>query len=125
MQYNKKRHRFKFEKKETEKTGRTPVSRSGFYNSPAWQLLRTEYIANNPICEICNNKGIYKPAAIVDHIIPLTLVNMWSIGLDKKNLQSLCYKCHAIKTSRDRQKKYSSDNLIKGLDLMDKFNDFE
>lgn len=37
--------------------------------------------------------------AQVDHIKP---INKGGESIDPANLQTLCYKCHAIKTSKDK-----------------------
>ncbi len=120
----KERKRFKFvDDTPTVKLGQTPVSRAGFYTDPRWRKLRNAYIAENPLCEHCKSKQRYIPAQVVDHIEPLTLENMWILGLDWENLQGLCYKCHRIKTNKSKGK-YSPDNIRKGRALQNKFNNF-
>ncbi|MBK3516698.1 HNH endonuclease [Carboxylicivirga marina] len=118
------RKRFKFvnQDKRIEK-GQTEVSRAGFYNKKEWQHLRASFIRQNSLCEHCKLKGLYIAATVVDHIEPLTLDNMWTLGLQWDNLQSLCNTCHRRKTNRSKGK-YSPENMKKGRALMNKFNDF-
>jgi 5-methylcytosine-specific restriction enzyme A len=70
----------------------------GIYQDKRWKGLRTLKLRNNPICEDCFKKGIYKQTEEVHHIIP------WERGKDKEeqellafdynNLKSLCLECH-------------------------------
>lgn len=69
-----------------------------FYNSKAWELCRSSYIATVPggICEHCDDK----PGYIVDHIIEINIdnINDPNITLNHDNLQYLCIECHNKKT---------------------------
>lgn len=116
--------RFKWEQRQTEKEGRTHVSQAGFYNNIAWKKLRNKLISEEPVCVLCAKEGLVVQATVIDHIIPLTLDNMWKIGLDESNLQPLCTPCHITKTNRDKSKKYNPDNLLKGKELKNKFETF-
>lgn len=53
----------------------------------------------HPWCEECLRHGLRTPATEVDHIIP----HKGDRGLfwDRKNWQSLCHRCHSIKTARE------------------------
>jgi len=62
------------------------------YGGP-WESLSLMKRAENPICEVCNNE----PATSVDHIVPISGPNDPG-RLDWLNLQSICNRCHAIKT---------------------------
>jgi 5-methylcytosine-specific restriction protein A len=84
-----------------------------FYNSTTWRKMRANYIADNPLCVHCKNKDFIKPATVVDHIIR---IKDGGANLDKRNLQSLCAKCHNAKSARERngseaQKEYSRNHL--------------
>lgn len=62
------------------------------YGGP-WEALSKMKRAENPVCEVCNDE----PAIAVDHIVPIT--GPEDPGrLDWQNLQSICNRCHAIKT---------------------------
>ena len=61
-----------------------------------WNKLRTIHIAKEPLCRLCE-----QPGQEVDHIIPL---DQGGERLNENNLQTLCRRCHAIKTHRDKRK---------------------
>ena len=68
------------------------------YSSRRWQRVRERQLAREPLCRVCG--GL---ATDVDHIRP------WKAGgsiWDAANLQSLCQRCHAAKSSAvDKQGK--------------------
>jgi 5-methylcytosine-specific restriction endonuclease McrA len=58
-----------------------------------WEALSKMKRAQTPICEVCGDE----PATAVDHIVPIT--GPEDPGrLNWLNLQSICNRCHAIKT---------------------------
>ena len=57
-----------------------------------WRNLRAVFIANNPLCEFCRERGVFKAADVVDHIEPVKQAP--EKALDWDNLQSLCKFCH-------------------------------
>jgi len=62
------------------------------YDLKRWKILRINYLASNPICEMCG-VGF---ASEVDHIKPIKLGgDPWDIH----NLQALCHRCHSSKTA--------------------------
>ncbi|MBR1927376.1 MAG: HNH endonuclease [Bacteroidales bacterium] len=72
---------------------------TGFYQSRKWRSLRALKLERSPLCEECQRKGIFTPAQMVDHIVP---INKGGAPLDMDNLQALCNKCHAAKSARDK-----------------------
>lgn len=62
-----------------------------------WDRLRTAHLAGEPLCRMC---GL--PAVLVDHIIP---IRDGGERLDENNLQSLCRRCHDVKTAEDVRKR--------------------
>ena len=64
-----------------------------FYQSRRWRSLRALKLRHDPLCEECQRNGL------LDHIVP---INKGGAPLDMSNLQSLCNKCHAAKTARDK-----------------------
>lgn len=102
--------------------GWTKASLGGFYNSKQWKKLRDYKLSTNPLCEHCKDKGVYKRADLVDHIVPIT--DQYDVlALDLNNLQSLCSRCHYRKTSRDNSK-FSVRNLKRGEKIQKGLNDF-
>lgn len=67
-----------------------------FYSTARWQRARKMYIREYPMCAMCNGVG-----HIVDHIVPRA---HGGADLDAANFQTLCVKCHAIKTADDATK---------------------
>jgi len=70
--------------------------------------VRPEKLRRDPYCQICHEKGRLSEANEVDHIIPISDGgDPW----DYDNLQSLCKRCHVIKTSEEnRQRRKPSIN---------------
>ena len=73
-----------------------------FYANRAWRRLRKIQLNEQPLCEMCLEEGITKQADMVDHVVPIQVD--WSLRLKKDNLQSLCNKCHAVKSAGDRER---------------------
>ena len=70
------------------------------YHTTRWRKLRLSIlIRDNYLCVMCKAKGIYTPASIVDHVIPVKKHdgNFWDASAED-NLQSLCKPCHDSKT---------------------------
>ncbi|PIE71622.1 MAG: HNH endonuclease [Deltaproteobacteria bacterium] len=73
-----------------------------FYSTSQWQKLRRWYRKRHPFCELCLIDGLTVPAELVDHIVE---IKDGGSKTDPENLQSLCRRCHAIKTSKERRKR--------------------
>lgn len=75
------------------------------YNSQRWRKLRAEYIKHNPLCVICKKDNRITEAKVVDHVKEIADGgDVWNVS----NLQSLCDRCHRVKTARavnNRKKK--------------------
>lgn len=84
------------EKKQAEAA--RPSARERGYDY-RWEKARKEYIAVHPLCERCKAVGIYRPAKVVDHVIPHkgNSVLFW----DRSNWQSLCSYHHNVKTAKE------------------------
>lgn len=69
-----------------------------YYNSKYWKKLRTQYIQEHPICELCALEGKSVPADEVHHrhffMLGNTDEERWDLLLDPNNLMSLCKDCH-------------------------------
>ena len=69
------------------------------YNSREWRELREQKLRANPLCEVCQQKGIVTAAHQVHHIHPIedshSVQEMRKWAFMYENLQSLCDQCHA------------------------------
>ena len=72
----------------------SPASRGYGYR---WRLAREAYLALNPLCKLCHNKGLIAAANVVDHIVPHK--GKKHFFWDQSNWQSLCTPCHNKKTA--------------------------
>ena len=77
-----------YEPKPYEKKSSNP-----FYSTKEWKEKRMEFLGEHPFCVCCG-----RPAAIVDHIVP---IRKGGEPLDDRNLQSLCWSCHSRKSIED------------------------
>ena len=64
-----------------------------------WLRYSKNYRLNNPLCVMCEKKGIATAAQCVDHIIPHE--GDQDLFWDKSNHQSLCNECHSRKTASE------------------------
>lgn len=74
-----------------------------FYNSKPWRLTKKAALdRDNYLCVHCLSRSKTTAAEEVDHIIPIKVD--WTKRLSTDNLQSLCCKCHRVKTRADKLK---------------------
>lgn len=73
-------------------------SNTKFYQSTAWRKLRAIKLEQQPLCEECLSRGIHTPAKVADHIVP---INRGGAALNIENLQSLCDRCHNVKSAKE------------------------
>ena len=76
-------------------------SNKDIYWSYRWKKDRTAYIAQNPLCVKCKEKGIITEAKVSDHIVP---INEGGDIWHWKNRQALCTTCHNIKSAKEAHK---------------------
>ena len=70
------------------------------YHLYRWEKESKAFRSDHPLCEMCLKKGIYTPAEVVDHIIPVAICkDFW----DSSNWQSLCKKHNAEKGNKDKK----------------------
>jgi len=62
-----------------------------------WRKVRLLYLAEHPLCVICQQEGIITAATVVDHIKAHR--GDYSLMWDETNWQALCSKHHSIKTA--------------------------
>jgi 5-methylcytosine-specific restriction protein A len=72
---------------------RRHADRLALYQTPEWRRLRAVVLAEEADCRVCGER-----ATVVDHIVPH--LGDLMVFLDRRNLQPLCKRCHAVKTSR-------------------------
>ena len=80
-----------------------------FYNNKQWRKLRKYYISKQPLCEVCKRFGKIIEAKVVDHIKRVKINP--ELALVESNLQSLCSRCHNIKSGSEGAKKNKSLNF--------------
>lgn len=68
-------------------------------NGAAWQKLRADVLAEQPLCVDCASRGLTVAATDVDHKDGNPGNN------DRENLQPLCHPCHSRKTAADHGKR--------------------
>lgn len=72
--------------------------RRKIYNSARWRLLRSLKFANNPLCELCKEKGIIRTAEDIHHRVSFMSTEhqgeRYALAYDYNNLMSLCKQCH-------------------------------
>ena len=67
--------------------------------SRAWAKARAAYLAKHPLCVRCGNEDVLTAASVVDHIKPHR--GDKDLFWDSSNWQSLCKRCHDIKTATE------------------------
>jgi 5-methylcytosine-specific restriction protein A len=63
-----------------------------------WRKLRSYFLANNPLCLVCQDEGKVTPATVVDHHVAHK--GDESLFWDINNLRPMCVSCHSRKTAR-------------------------
>lgn len=78
------------------------------YNTARWKRLRLVKLRDNPLCEVCEKKGITKMADDVHHIQSFMSVDdpeaRKALAFDYDNLMSLCDECHSEIHKRRRSR---------------------
>lgn len=77
--------------------GRKQPNRA-IYKGARWQQVRMLVLQANPLCVMCEDKGLCVAATVVDHRIP---INQGGAVYDQSNLQGLCKPCHDIKSAQE------------------------
>jgi len=71
--------------------------RHAFYSTALWQKTRKMKLAEQPICEVCNNAL----ATQVHHLVPIE--SRMDLALTMTNLQSICQSCHSSITAKENR----------------------
>lgn len=64
-----------------------------------WRKARWRYLAEHPLCVECKKAGKLTPANTIDHIKPHK--GDKALFWDESNWQSLCHRCHSVKTAKE------------------------
>lgn len=72
-----------------------PVGKNRIYGRQ-WKERRKAWLSLHPLCVACKDRGVVRPATVVDHITPHK--GDGALFHDETNWQSLCKPCHDIKT---------------------------
>ena len=97
---NKKRYAEIIKIKQTDMTYKNTdtKTKAQYYGQTAWKKLRQRKIQDQPLCELCQIRGITRPATDCHHAIlfysQLTPELRQMLLLDYDNLVSLCESCH-------------------------------
>ena len=64
-----------------------------------WSRARRVFLNEHPLCKLCHDAGILRPATVVDHIIPHKgdMALFWN----RDNWMALCATCHNKKTATE------------------------
>lgn len=68
----------------------------------AWTRLRNHFLAEHPLCRMCEEEGRVAAASEVDHRVPIAIDP--SRRLEWDNLDALCHEHHAVKTAEDARR---------------------
>lgn len=88
-----------------------PKKRAIPLGSAAWQRLRAQVLAEEPLCRDCAARGLVTPATDVDHMDNNGDNNA------RTNLAPLCHSCHSIKTAEDMGKRTTRGCDVNGIPL--------
>ncbi|SES12327.1 5-methylcytosine-specific restriction enzyme A [Vreelandella subterranea] len=82
-------------------TWKKPAHKKSGRGGRPWRRIRERILQRDKgLCQPCLRKGIYTPAAEVDHI-----VNEASGGTDvDDNLEAICNPCHKAKTQEEARR---------------------
>src|SRR5699024_6920722 len=73
------------------------------YHSTRWRKLRKQILLRDDyMCQYFLNKGLYKQADVVDHIIEVK--DEITKAYEPENMQSLCHDCHNKKTIEEKRR---------------------
>lgn len=96
------------------KPAAAPKETDSFYLSVSWRRFRNWYLKNHSLCEQCEREGRLIPADMVDHVIE---IKDGGALTSEENAESLCWKCHAVKTARAKNHRKSGGYNRSGSEL--------
>lgn len=82
---------------------RTSATSRGY--DSRWRTASKRYLKSNPLCVHCIKENKMVKATVVDHIVPHR--GDKALFWDESNWQSLCKRCHDVKTrNKDQYQEY-------------------
>jgi len=66
-----------------------------------WERARKPFLRRYPLCRHCEDRGVVRPATVVDHIKPHR--GDYKLFWDQSNWQGLCVECHNRKSVGERK----------------------
>ncbi|MDR1883004.1 MAG: HNH endonuclease [Prevotella sp.] len=90
----------KIRRQQRNKGNQYDKERRKIYNSERWRTIRRIKFAENPLCELCEKKGLTVPAEDIHHITSFMSTDnpeaRYHLAYDFGNLLSLCKVCHSL-----------------------------
>lgn len=85
------------------------------YDSVRWRKARKRFLAEHPLCVMCERSGLDTPATVVDHKKEHKgdLVLFW----DEDNWQGICPPCHSRIKQIQESRGYSQAAGVDGTPL--------
>jgi 5-methylcytosine-specific restriction protein A len=65
-----------------------------------WRRFRAWFLGCNPLCVLCLDRGVYRAATVVDHIVSVNEAP--ERRLDPANCRALCKPCHDRRTAAEQ-----------------------
>lgn len=84
------------------------------YANRRWRRLRRLQLQKEPLCRLCKAQGKIEPAVVADHVHSHR-GNRNAFWLNE--LQSLCKRCHDLKTQGERDVILHGRQLLRGCDV--------
>ncbi|OAV44725.1 HNH endonuclease [Lewinella sp. 4G2] len=82
-----------------------------FYNCQRWRSTTKRYRAANPLCEACAHVDELEPAAVTDHVVP---ISAGGSPYEVDNFMPLCHRHHNRKRAYELRGYVTS--TVQGLD---------
>jgi 5-methylcytosine-specific restriction enzyme A len=76
---------------------RPSAARRGY--GPRWRRARAAFLAQHPLCAVCEGRGLVIAATLVDHVVPHR--GDQRLFWDQGNWAPACKRCHDAKTARE------------------------
>ena len=98
-------------KRKDTRTKRKQVEGSAILYTCNWRAVSKSHRQKFPLCQLCLLDQRLEPSTQVDHII----ARPSGSNYDERNLQSLCHRCHGLKSSIEHKLKIKCIDTVFGL----------